>query len=152
LLNPDFKDILSEFLERKVDFLLVGAYAMAAHGFPRSTGDIDLFVRATPKNAQNVYAGIVAFGAPLHDLTIENLSTPGIVFQIGVAPIRIDILTKIDGVTFESAWNTRLMVGWDGLLVPVIGLPELIANKRAAGRTKDIADAEQLEQLNDERR
>lgn len=100
MLNPDFRDMLSEFVSSGVEFLLVGAYALAAHGYPRSTGDIDLWVRADVATANKVYDAITRFGAPLHDLTPEDFSRPGIVFQIGVAPIRIDILTSIDGVEF----------------------------------------------------
>ncbi len=125
--------------------MLVGAYALAAHGYPRSTGDIDLWVRANQTNASKVHEAIVRFGAPLHGLTVVDLSHPDIVFQIGVAPVRIDILTKIDGVEFEDAWKNRIIANWAGLDVPVIGLSDLILNKRSTGRTKDLADVEQLE-------
>ncbi len=137
--------MLSEFIDSAVDFMLVGAYALAAYGYPRSTGDIDIWVRADKYTGPLVYACLLRFGAPLHDLTVEDLSTPGMVFQIGVPPVRIDILTKIDGVVFEDAWQNRTTVDWDGLKIPVIGLTDLIKNKRSTGRTKDLADAEQLE-------
>lgn len=145
MLHPDFKDMLSEFIDSAVDFMLVGAYALAAHGYPRSTGDIDIWVRADKHTGPLVYDCLSRFNAPLHDLTVDDLSTPGIVFQIGVPPVRIDILTKIDGVLFEDAWANRTTVDWDGLKIPVIGLADLIKNKRSTGRTKDLADAEQLE-------
>lgn len=96
--------MLSELLGSKIDFLLVGAYALAAHGFPRSTGDIDLWVRADSETGPRTFEALQRFGAPLHDLTIEDLSSPGIVFQIGVPPVRIDILTTVSGLDFEKAW------------------------------------------------
>ena len=102
LLNPDFKDILSALSAAKIDFLVVGAYAVAAHGHPRATGDLDLWVRAEPNTALRVLKVLAEFGAPLHDLTVEDLSTPGIVFQIGVEPSRIDILTSVSGVDFDT--------------------------------------------------
>ncbi len=146
MLNPDFRDMLSALIDAEVDFLLVGAYAMAAHGYPRATGDIDLWVRADDATAPKVYRAIAEFGAPVEGLNVSDLSEPGIVFQIGVSPVRIDILTKIDSVSFDDAWPNRISVNWDGLEIPVIGRTDLIRNKRSTGRTKDLADAEQLEQ------
>ncbi|EMI22518.1 hypothetical protein RMSM_00543 [Rhodopirellula maiorica SM1] len=145
MLNPDFKDMLSAFIDAKIEFLLVGAYAMAAHGYPRATGDIDLWVRADAATAPKVYQAIAEFGAPVGGLNVSDLSEPGIVFQIGVPPVRIDILTQIDSVSFDDAWQNRISVNWDGLNIPVISLGDLIQNKRSTGRTKDLADAEQLE-------
>lgn len=145
MLNPDFRDMLSEFVSSEVEFLLVGAYALAAHGYPRATGDIDLWVRADAATAMKVFDAITRFGAPLHDLTPEDFARPGIVFQIGVAPVRIDILTSVDGIEFGEAWRNRITIEWDGLAIPVIGVRDLILNKRSTGRTKDLADAEQLE-------
>ena len=146
MLLPDFRDMLSEFLDSEIDFLLVGAYAMAAHGFPRSTGDIDLWVRADPATGPKTFSALSRFGAPLHDLAASDLSQPGLVFQIGVPPIRIDILTMVSGLEFQEAWGNRMLVEWDGLTIPVLGLEDLIRNKRSTGRNKDIADAERLEQ------
>ncbi len=138
--------MLSALIDAEVDFLLVGAYAMAAYGYPRATGDIDLWVRADDATAPKVYRAIAEFGAPVEGLNVSDLSEPGIVFQIGVSPVRIDILTKIDSVSFDDAWPNRISVNWDGLEIPVIGRTDLIRNKRSTGRTKDLADAEQLEQ------
>jgi len=126
--------------------LLVGAYALAAHGYPRSTGDMNLWVRADESTAPRVYEALQRFGAPLHYLDISDLCRPGIVFQIGVPPVRIDILTNLSGLLFEHAWVNRVKVKWDGLEIPVIGRNDLILNKRSTGRIKDLADAEQLEQ------
>jgi len=145
LLNPDFRDILSEFIAHEVEFLLVGAYAMAAHGYPKSTGDIDLFIHPTPKNADRVLEALVSFGAPLMDLTKEDLVTPGIVYQIGVAPRRVDILTHISGVSFAEAWESRIVVEIDELQIPVLSFYHLLQNKRATGRPKDQADLVWLE-------
>ena len=118
---------------------------MAAHGHPRATGDIDIWVRADMETAPRVYQTLAEFGAPMHDLTVADLSIPGIVFQIGVEPSRIDILTAISGVEFDDAWKRKLSIEIDGVALSVIGREDLIVNKRACGRTKDIADAETLD-------
>jgi len=131
--------------DAKIDFLLVGAYAVAAHGHPRATGDLDLWVRPDTETAPKVYRVLADFGAPLHDLTIDDLSKPGMVFQIGVEPSRIDILTAITGVEFNHAWTNRLSIELYGIELCVIGRTDLIVNKRACGRPKDIADAETLD-------
>jgi hypothetical protein len=145
LLNPDFRDILSEFAAARVEFLLVGAYALASHGLPRATGDIDLWVRCSPENAQRIMAALARFGAPLADVTEQDFRSPGIVLQIGLAPRRIDLLTAIDGVEFEEAWRDRVEVAIDHLTVPVISREHLLQNKRATGRAKDRLDARRLE-------
>jgi predicted nucleotidyltransferase len=145
LFNHDFKDMLFALSEANIDFMLVGAYAVAAHGHPRATGDLDLWVRPNTETATKVFRVLADFGAPLHDLTVEDLAKPGIVFQIGVEPSRIDILTAISGVSFNHAWTNRLSVKMDGIELNVIGRMDLIVNKRACGRPKDIADVESLD-------
>jgi hypothetical protein len=145
LLNPDFRDMLSALCDEKVEFLLVGAYALAAHGLPRATGDMDIWIRCSDANAGRVWNALQRFGAPLFDLTVENLQTPGTVFQIGIVPRRIDILTSIDGVLFDEAWNQRKIVTLEGLTVAVISRDHLVQNKKAAGRPKDLADVAWLE-------
>ena len=140
MFNPDFKDMLSGLSAGKIDFLVVGAYAMAAHGHPRATGDLDIWVRADHTTALELLRVLAEFGAPLQDLTVDDLSQPDVVFQIGVEPSRIDILTSVSGVSFDSAWQNRMTVEMEGLVCPVIGRDDLIANKRACGRPKDIAD------------
>ncbi|MCC7380344.1 MAG: hypothetical protein IT384_00835 [Deltaproteobacteria bacterium] len=137
--------MLSALSAKRADFLIVGAHAVAAHGSPRATGDLDIWVRPEPSNAQRVFAALTEFGAPLFDLSLEDLSTPGVVFQIGVAPQRIDILTKISGVEFEEAWRDRVELEIEGRRLPFIGRAQLIQNKRAAGRYKDLGDIEALE-------
>jgi hypothetical protein len=126
------------------EYLVVGAHALAAHGMPRATGDLDLWVRPTSENARRVWRALEAFGAPLHDLTLEDLSRPEIVFQIGLAPNRIDILTSITGVDFEEASKNHITVEIEGLEIPVLGRAELIRNKRIVGRARDLADIEDL--------
>jgi len=142
--NQDFRDLLAEFNARRVEFLLVGAHALAAHGHVRATQDLDLWVRPSTENAKRVIEALCAFGAPLHDLTEHDLSTPGVVFQIGVEPIRIDVLTAIDGVGFDEAWADRLMLKFADQEVCVLSKEHLIKNKLAAGRTQDLADVEAL--------
>lgn len=147
MLNPNFKDMLYALNDAKAEYLIVGAYAMAAYGCPRSTGDIDFWIRATPVNAKRVWNALVVFGAPTSGISLADFSTPGIVFQIGVPPQRIDILTTISGLDFDDAWPHRLIADLDGLSSYVIGRNELLKNKLAAGRPKDLLDADILKSL-----
>jgi len=144
-MNPDFREMLAALSAAGADFMVIGAHAMAAYARPRATGDIDLWVRASPENAERVWAALVEFGAPLGALTKDDLATPDLVYQIGVAPSRIDILTAIEGVSFDDAWPRRNEIDVMGVAVPVIGRTDLIQNKRALGRPKDLADLEELE-------
>lgn len=139
-MNPNFAEILSELSAAGVEYIVVGAFAVAAHGNPRATGDIDIWVRPTRENASRVLQALRAFGAPLFDLSIEDLVDEQTVFQIGVAPVRIDILAGIDGVTFDDAWPRRVMATLGASKEPVLSLADLATNKRAAGRPKDLAD------------
>lgn len=145
----DLRDLLHAFIDHEVRFLVVGGYALAIHGHPRATGDLDVWIECSDANAKRVYEALQAFGAPLHDLTVRDLTTPGTVFQIGLPPVRIDVLTRITGVEFAAAWPDRSQARIDGLAVPVIGRDALLANKRALGRTRDLADIELLEGLAD---
>lgn len=133
------------FVAHDVRFMVVGAYALAVLGRPRATGDLDVWVDATADNAPRVLAAFGEFGAPLRDLTLADLSRPGVVFQIGLPPLRIDVLTAIDGVDFATAWRRHLVADFDGVTVPVIGRKDYLANKRATGRLQDRADAERLD-------
>ena len=144
-MNQDFRDMLSALSAENAEFLVVGAHALAAHGHVRATGDLDIWVRASDTNALKVWNALRRFGAPLSRLTIDDLQDPDIVFQMGVAPNRIDILTSISGVTFDEGWRNRSIVMIAGTAIPVIGRQELLANKKAAGRPKDLADAAWLE-------
>ncbi len=143
-MNRDFAEMLSALCEAGAEFLVVGAYALAAHGYVRATGDIDIWVRSSDHNADRVWAALLAYGAPLHGLSRQDLVTPDLVFQIGVPPSRVDMLTSVSGVTFDDAWSRRQIVTVEGLDVPVIGREDLIANKRATGRSKDLGDVEEL--------
>lgn len=147
MLNKDYKEMLECLSEEKVSFLLVGAYAVAVYGYPRATKDIDLLVRAAPDNASRLVKALARFGASLEGITEADFATEGIVFQIGNSPRRIDILTRITGVEFESAYANHKVVTVEGMQVPVISLEDLIANKRATGRTQDLADVERLQVL-----
>ena len=144
-MNPDFCDMLSAFNEAGVEYLVVGAYALAAHGLVRATGDIDLWVRPMASNALRILTALRKFGAPLGDLTKEDLCTPDIVFQIGLPPRRIDLLTSIANVDFQEAWETRRQTTVAGISFAVLGRDLLVKNKKATGRLKDAADAEWLE-------
>jgi len=144
-MNRDFAEMLSALSEAGAEYLVVGAHALAAHGRPRATGDLDIWVRPTRENAERVWSALIRFGAPLQDLTREDLATPDVVFQIGVPPSRIDILTQISGVEFEPAWARKLILEVDGQRLPFLGREDLLANKRAAGRARDLADIASLE-------
>ncbi len=149
MLNEDYKDMLRALSEEKVRFLLVGAYAMAAHGFPRATLDIDIWVEPSPENAEAVLRALRRFGAPVHDLTRADLERQGLVFQIGVAPRRIDLITSASGLQFSQCYERSIVVDIDGIECRLPSIDDLIRNKRASGRTKDLADAEALESLKD---
>jgi hypothetical protein len=148
MLNSDYKDILCGLSEERVEFILVGAYALAAHGYPRSTGDIDLWVKPDQDNAEAVMRALIRFGAPTDTVSSADFQIENMVFQIGVAPRRIDIITSIDGLTFDDAFARSQLTDIDGIPVHVLSIPDLIRNKRATGRTKDLADAEMLEEKN----
>src|SRR5690606_26872519 len=107
MLNPAFRDMLSAFSAENVEYLVVGAFALAAHGIPRSTGDLDFWIRPTGQNAERVLRALSSFGAPVNEVSLEDLQTPDMVFQFGVQPSRIDLLTSIDGVEFDEAWQRR---------------------------------------------
>ena len=145
LLNQHFAEMLSERSAAGVEYLVVGAYAVAAHGNPRATGDIDIWIRPTRENAERVLRALRAFGAPLFDLSIDDLVNEQTVFQLGVAPMRIDILCGIDGVSFDEAWPRRVSAALGSSTEPVLSLTDLARNKRAAGRPKDLADPAWIE-------
>jgi hypothetical protein len=134
MFNQDYKEMLSTLLEEKVNFLLVGAYAMAAHGYPRATGDIDIFIQPNETNAEKVYNALIKFEAPLKNVSAKDFSTPGTIFQIGATPRRIDIINSIDGVSFEEAYSDRIIVEIESLPVPVISKENIIKNKEEAGK------------------
>lgn len=147
MLNEDYRDILHALSDENVRFILVGAYALAAHGYPRATMDIDIWVMPSPDNAEAVLRALRSFGAPLHNLTKEDLEEDGTIFQIGVAPRRIDIITAASGIEFEHTYQNSVVVNIDGIDVHIPSIDDLIINKKATGRTKDLADVEALELL-----
>ena len=150
-MNQDFRDVLSALLRAGARFLVVGAHAMAAHGVPRATGDLDVWVDPASDNAERVWQALLEFGAPVAALPVSqrDLEIPGQVVQMGVPPQRIDILTGVTGVEFETAWRDRVTHRVDTLDLPFIGREALLQNKRATGRTKDLADVEVLERQED---
>ena len=143
-MNPDFIDLLRAFIAADVRFLIVGAYALAVHGRPRGTGDLEIWVDATPENAPRVLRALARFGSPMGDIAESDFAKPGIVYQIGVAPGRVDVLTELTGLTFADAWPYRLVKPFGELEVPFIGRDDFVRNKRATGRTRDLADVEDL--------
>lgn len=143
-MNTDFVDLLRAFVARDVRFLIVGAYALAVHGRPRGTGDLDIWIDATPENATRIMQALAAFGAPLQDVAETDFATPGVVYQIGVVPGRIDILTELTGLTFADAWPDRVQAPFADVTVNVIGRDAFIRNKRATGRARDLGDIEGL--------
>jgi len=144
--NPDFRDLFAALNGARAEFLIVGGYALAVHGTPRFTKALDVWIQANSDNAQRVWKALQEFGAPIGDLTLEDLSTPGIDFQMGLPPNRIDILTAIDGVDFGQAWDHKLPSMYGDQTVMVIGFDELIRNKEATGRPQDALDAKTLRQ------
>lgn len=147
-MSPDFLDLLRALSGADVRFLVVGAYAVGVHGRPRATKDLDVWVEASADNAPKVISGLIEFGAPLMGLTEADLRVPGVGLQIGVEPGRIDVLTAVSGVQFEQAWPRRVQANFaEDLRCNVIGLNELLQNKRAAGRPQDLADVAALERL-----
>lgn len=143
--------MLRALSDEGADFLVVGAHARAVHGTPRATGDLDIWIRSTPGNARRVYRALGAFGAPLSELREEELTERDVVFQIGLPPSRIDILTSISGVSFEEAVLNKVVVRIAEIDVPVIGKADFVANKRAVGRLKDLADIEDVESPDESR-
>lgn len=146
-MHDDFRDFLASLLEAGARFLVVGAHAMAAHGVPRATGDLDVWIETSDENIHRVWTALERFGAPVGSLklTKQDLATPGTVIQFGVPPTRIDLLTEVTGVAFDAAWASHVVQTASGLQIPFIGRDALLANKRATGRTRDLADVEALE-------
>jgi hypothetical protein len=144
--NEDFVDIAKGFLDHGVEFVVVGAYALAAHGFPRTTGDIDILVRPTPENAARVFRALADFGAPVaaHGVTQRDFEVEHQVYQLGLPPRRIDILTSISGVSFDEATADAIEGNLGPVRVRFIGRAAMARNKIASARPKDLVDAELL--------
>jgi hypothetical protein len=136
--------MLSALSEAGAEFLVVGAHALAAHGIVRATGDLDIWVKSTQENAERVMRALMVFGAPLTDLAIDDLLKTDTVFQIGVEPSRVDVLSGISGVGFDEAWSRRMVLDIEGVTVPVLSRADFVTNKRASGRPQDLLDLELL--------
>jgi predicted nucleotidyltransferase len=145
--NQDFLDLLSAFNAAEVRYLVVGAYAVGVHGHPRATKDLDIWIEASAGNAARVMNALQAFGAPVGDLEVRDFETPGTGFMMGNPPRRIDVLTTIDGVRFDEVAPRAIEASFDGVSAKVIGLEDLLTNKRASGRLQDLADVRALERL-----
>lgn len=150
-LPADYRDLLAALDRAAVEFVIVGAHALASHGYVRATIDLDVLVRPTDDNARRVVAALTEFGPPLaaHGVSVQDFARPGTVYQLGVPPLRIDLLTEISGVAFEDAWSSRIRAVIDGIRVNVLGRETLLRNKRASDRPKDRHDVEELERLGD---
>lgn len=148
-MNEEFTDFLAALIDAGARFLVVGAHALAVHGVPRATGDLDVWIEASPDNAPRVWAAMQTFGVPLDtiDLGVDDLSKPDRVVQIGLPPRRIDVMTEISGVEFDAAWPSRKVQAVGSLEVPFLGRADLVMNKKAAGRRRDLADLEGLGEL-----
>jgi len=142
----DFRDLLIELVKAEARFLVIGAHALSVHGVPRATVDLDIWIDSSKENAKRVWTALAAFGAPLETLEIQesDLTQPDVVAQFGLPPYRIDIMTGVSGISFEEAWVERVEDLFEDVRVPFIGRADLIRNKRASGRTKDLADLEAL--------
>jgi len=147
VLEQDYKDLISIFIEEKVQFLLVGGYAVGLHGHPRVTKDLDLWICANSKNAPLVVESLAKFGAPMQDISAQDFEREGTIIQIGVEPVRIDLITKVAGINFEEAIQNVIIMKIENLDIPTISLQDLIKNKKASGRHRDLDDVESLEKI-----
>jgi predicted nucleotidyltransferase len=136
-LKRDFQDLLRLFNHHQVQYLIVGGYAVMKYTEPFYTKDMDIWVDPMPENAERAYRALVEFGAPMADLTVRDLTQPHVVFQFGMAPTRVDVMTTIDAVTFPEAWKNRVETHLSGIPISIISLQDLIRNKAAASRDTD---------------
>jgi len=148
LTSPDFKELLNLFKKHNVKYLVVGGYAVMLYTEPRFTKDLDLLISIEIKNATAVYNALKEFGAPLADLTVKDFSQEGYFYQMGRPPVRVDILMSIPGVKFSSAWSRRKQLTIDGVEMNFISKEDLIASKKASGRSQDLIDVKSLEKPN----
>ena len=145
--TKDFEELLNVFLRRDVRFLIVGAHALAFHAKPRYTKDLDVFIEATPVNATRVVEALEEFGFGGLGISSNDFNTPGRIVQLGGPPNRIDLMTRIDGVSFDEAWASRVDGRYGAVTVPFIGYEALVRNKAAAGRPQDLADLDTLKRF-----
>ena len=146
-MDSNYLDMLRCLNKAGVDYIMVGGWAVNLHGYVRATIDLDIWILADQENARKVYAALGEFGAPLGEVKPEDFAQDGTIFQIGVAPCRIDVINRIDGVKYAEASPRAIQKTIEGVPFRIISREDLIVNKRASGRTKDLADAEILEGL-----
>ncbi|MBI3925929.1 MAG: hypothetical protein HY319_10350 [Armatimonadetes bacterium] len=148
-MSPDFKDLLQCFNDENVEYMVVGGYAVMAYTEPRYTKDLDLWIRAEPENARRAFRALAKFGAPLDQVSVDDFACEGNVFQIGLAPVRADILMSISGLTFDAAWPNKQRQDFGGITAWVISRADLIRNKRSSARPQDLLDVANLEAADD---
>lgn len=146
-LTKDSKEFVELLSSNGVDFLIVGGHAVGFHGYPRFTGDLDIWVRTSPENATRLARVFAAFGFSEEEALIGLFSEPGNMLQLGLPPNRIDVLSQISGIDFSEAWPNRIHGNLNGIAVGIIGVEDLLRNKRASGRPKDLADVDEITKL-----
>ena len=144
-MNRHFVEMLNALSDAGAEFLVIGAHAVAAHGYLRGTRDLDIWIRPTRDNADRVWRALVEFGAPLRNVTVDDLHTPELIYQLGVEPTRIDFITTPLGLEFDDAWQNRVFISVDGREFPFLGKSDVIRSKRATARPQDLVDADNLE-------
>ena len=144
MFSQDFREFIELLIKNKAEYLIVGGYAVGIHGHPRYTGDLDIWLNPTPQNAGQILKSVNEFGFSSFNLTLEDFTKPGNVIQLGNPPLRIDLLTEIDGVTFEECFSNRKVVVIEDLKVNFIGYNDLLKNKKVTGRPRDIDDIDNL--------
>ena len=144
-MNRHFVEMLNELSDAGADFLVIGAHAVAAHGFLRGTRDLDIWIRPTRENAERVWQALVNFGAPLRNVTVDDLHTPELIYQLGVEPTRIDFITSPTGLEFAEAWENRVFIQVGDRQFPFLSKGDVIRSKRATARPQDLVDADKLE-------
>jgi hypothetical protein len=145
MLHPDFKDLLAVLADERVEYLVIGGYAVGFHAKPRFTKDIDLWIRDDPENVRRLGVALTKFGVPETVLEAIMAGSPDEIAWFGVPPTRVDILRRVDGGTFSDAYDRRVQASWGGVVVPIVSLEDLVALKRAAGREQDLRDVRALE-------
>jgi hypothetical protein len=138
--NPDYKDLLRELNDRGVKYVVIGSHALIYYTEPRFTKDLDVWVEPSPENAQRVFEALKAFGAPLHGICLEDFADPTTIYQVGVAPRRIDIVMGVSGVEFPTAWQNKKQVCYGDIRINILSIEDLLKNKKASGRPQDLAD------------
>ena len=144
ILNPDFKEFVKLLIENKVEYLIVGGYAVGIHGYPRYTGDLDIWINNTTENAQRTLNCVKSFGFSSYNLSVSDFTKQGNIIQLGYPPVRIDIINQVDGVDFTKCFKNKKDVNVEDLTLYFIGYEDLLTNKRKTARPRDIDDIENL--------